>query len=65
MIPEAIALRINDLVRTRPPDIIADIAHIVEATSLQTWIQARSVVLQSLPYADVRSDVAQCAGNFL
>lgn len=49
MIPEPIALRINDLVRTRPPDITADIARIVEATSRQTWIQARSVVLQSLP----------------
>ena len=59
MIPEAIARCINDLVRTRPPDILADIACIVEATSRETWIQARSVVLQSLPYADVRSDVAQ------
>ena len=59
MIPAALAARINDLARTRPTDIITAVARTIEATASQTWVQARSVVLQSLPHAEVRTDVEQ------
>lgn len=59
MIPAEIAVHIDNLVRARPPELIATLARVLEATTRQTSAQARGVVMQVLPHADVRSEVAQ------
>jgi len=58
MIPDMVAARIGDLVRARPVDLIDDIAYQVETTAGVAAPVARMIVLQRLPHADVRRDVA-------
>lgn len=58
MIPDAVAAAIGDLARSRPVDVVAFVARTIEATAQVEWLQARSAVLHTLPYAELRSDVA-------
>ncbi|MBP8106522.1 MAG: DISARM system phospholipase D-like protein DrmC [Caldilineaceae bacterium] len=59
MIPDRIASRISDLARTRPEDVVRGVARTIETTADLAWSQARTIVLQSIPQADVRTDVGR------